>query len=175
MDRFSLKFCTAIEWPAPISMWPRCCSSAFIGTTKNPAQAPISTSSATASQWSLTKIISGTMQPIAMPSGITRTEPRSVTMRRGHDRRRRRCRRPPRPEVWMPCDRSQVPSARSAQSITMNCSVAPAPQKSVVTASEIWPSLSFHSSREAVAEIGKQVARVAACSGLRSVRRCPAP
>jgi hypothetical protein len=24
----------------------------------------------------------------------------------------------------------------------MNCSVAPAPQKSVVTASEIWPSLS---------------------------------
>ena len=38
---FSLKFCTAIEWPAPISTWPRCCSSAFIGTTKKPAQAPI--------------------------------------------------------------------------------------------------------------------------------------
>ena len=33
---FSLKFCTAIECPAPISTWPRCCSSAFIGTTKNP-------------------------------------------------------------------------------------------------------------------------------------------
>ena len=38
MPMFSLKFCTAIEWPAPISTWPRCCSSAFIGTTKNPAQ-----------------------------------------------------------------------------------------------------------------------------------------
>ena len=35
---FSLKFCTAIEWPAPIRTWPRCCSSAFIGTTKNPAR-----------------------------------------------------------------------------------------------------------------------------------------
>ncbi len=28
----------------------------------------------------------------------------------------------------------------------MNCSVAPAPQNSVVVASEIWPSLSRHSS-----------------------------
>ncbi len=43
MLRFSLKFCTAIECPAPISTWPRCCSSAFIGTTKKPASAPIST------------------------------------------------------------------------------------------------------------------------------------
>ena len=38
---FSLKFCTAIECPAPISTWPRCCSRAFIGTTKNPAKAPM--------------------------------------------------------------------------------------------------------------------------------------
>ncbi|MNT12241.1 hypothetical protein D3C72_1471620 [compost metagenome] len=33
-DTFSLKFCTAIEWPADSSTCPRCCSSAFIGTTK---------------------------------------------------------------------------------------------------------------------------------------------
>ena len=38
------------------------------------------------------------------------------------------------------------PSAFAAQSMTMNCSVAPAPQNSVVVASEIWPSRSFHSS-----------------------------
>ena len=30
--------------------------------------------------------------------------------------------------------------------MTMNCSVAPAPQNSVVVASEIWPSRSFQSS-----------------------------
>ncbi len=41
MPMFSLKFWTAIECPAPISTWPRCWSSAFIGTTKNPAQPPI--------------------------------------------------------------------------------------------------------------------------------------
>ena len=34
----------------------------------------------------------------------------------------------------------------AAHSITMNCSVAPAPQNSVVVASEIWPSRSRHSS-----------------------------
>ncbi|MCY1381279.1 hypothetical protein D9M69_691670 [compost metagenome] len=32
-------------------------------------------------------------------------------------------------------------------SMTISCSVAPAPQKRVVTASEIWPSLSFQSTR----------------------------
>ena len=57
IDRFSLKFCTAIEWPAPIRMWPRCWSSAFIGTTKNPASAPIATSSGIAIHRSRTKII----------------------------------------------------------------------------------------------------------------------
>jgi len=40
MLRFSLKFCTAIECPADSSTWPRCCNSAFIGTTKKPANAP---------------------------------------------------------------------------------------------------------------------------------------
>ena len=43
------------------------------------------------------------------------------------------------------CDRLS-PSAFAAQSIRMNCSVAPAPQNSVVVASDIWPSLSRHSS-----------------------------
>ena len=43
------------------------------------------------------------------------------------------------------CDRSK-PSAFAAQSIRMNCSVAPAPQNSVVVASEICPSLSRQSS-----------------------------
>jgi hypothetical protein len=43
------------------------------------------------------------------------------------------------------CD-IDMPSERSAHSMTMNCSVAPAPQNSVVVASEICPSLSRHSS-----------------------------
>ena len=38
-----------------------------------------------------------------------------------------------------------MPSDTSAHFSTMNCSVAPAPQNSVVTASEIWPSLSRQS------------------------------
>src|SRR5450830_471452 len=44
IDRFSLKFCTAMEWPALIRTWPRCCSRAFMGTTKKPDRAPISIS-----------------------------------------------------------------------------------------------------------------------------------
>ncbi len=40
MQACSLKFCTAIERPAPIRLWPRCCSSAFIGTTRKPPIAP---------------------------------------------------------------------------------------------------------------------------------------
>ncbi|MNT12240.1 hypothetical protein D3C72_1471610 [compost metagenome] len=43
-----------------------------------------------------------------------------------------------------PWDRFR-PSDFSAHFSTMNCSVAPTPQNSVVTASEIWPSLSRHS------------------------------
>jgi hypothetical protein len=45
MLTFSLKFCTAMEWPAESSTCPRCCSSAFIGTTKKPAIAPTTMSS----------------------------------------------------------------------------------------------------------------------------------
>ena len=44
----------------------------------------------------------------------------------------------------------------------MNCSVAPAPQNSVVVASEIWPSLSRHSSVDAVRELADEVERVLA-------------
>ncbi|CFN79207.1 Uncharacterised protein [Bordetella pertussis] len=40
----SLKFCTAIEWPADSSTWPRCCSRAFMGTTKKPARPPVTSS-----------------------------------------------------------------------------------------------------------------------------------
>jgi len=43
-----------------------------------------------------------------------------------------------------PCD-SVMPSTVSHHLRMMNCSVAPAPQNRVVTASEIWPSLSRHS------------------------------
>ncbi len=44
------------------------------------------------------------------------------------------------------------PSDASAHLSTMNCSVAPAPQNRVVTASEIWPSLSRHSVAEQLAK-----------------------
>jgi hypothetical protein len=47
-------------------------------------------------------------------------------------------------------------SERSAHFSTMNCRVAPAPQNRVVTASEIWPSLSFHSVAEQFGEVGDQ-------------------
>ena len=70
---FSLKFCTAIERPAPTRWWPRCCSSAFIGTTKKPARPPIRMMSGTASQTLRTMSMRITMRPMAMPSGITFT------------------------------------------------------------------------------------------------------
>src|SRR5256885_11740453 len=40
MQACSLKFCTAIERPAPMRLWPRCCSSAFMGTTRKPPRPP---------------------------------------------------------------------------------------------------------------------------------------
>ena len=75
---FSLKFCTAMEWPAPISTWPRCCSSAFMGTTKKPAQPPIRIISTMATASFVTKIIVITMRPMATPIGSTPTARRSV-------------------------------------------------------------------------------------------------
>ena len=52
------------------------------------------------------------------------------------------------PKATMPCRMaawlSGIPRLCSAHLSTMNCRVAPAPQKSVVTASEICPSLSRH-------------------------------
>ncbi len=48
MQACSLKFCTAIERPAPIRLWPRCCSSAFIGTIRKPQIAPITMRKGTA-------------------------------------------------------------------------------------------------------------------------------
>ncbi len=43
-------------------------------------------------------------------------------------------------------------SERSAHFSTISCKVAPAPQNRVVTASEIWPSLSFQSVAEQFAK-----------------------
>ena len=85
--------------------------------------------------------------------------------------RRWRCRPRRRPAGWTPatgCSRA----ALAAQSITMNCSVAPAPQNSVVVASEIWPSLSRHSSRT---QCAKSRIRNRGFVAWRAVvaRRCP--
>ena len=67
----SLKFCTAIDRPAPIRLWPRCCSSAFIGTTMKPAMAPSRIRNGAATQTLPMKFIRITSTPIRMPSGIT--------------------------------------------------------------------------------------------------------
>ena len=72
MLRFSLKFCTAIERPAVSSWWPRCCSSAFKGTTIAPPSAQTMSSSGNASGQSCTHTTSGTAMPMATPSGSTR-------------------------------------------------------------------------------------------------------
>src|SRR5882762_10579330 len=68
-----------MERPAPTRWWPRCCSRAFIGTTKNPAIAPINTMITIAAQIWCTKIIESTVRPMAIPSGITRIERSSAT------------------------------------------------------------------------------------------------
>ena len=131
-----------MERPAPTRWCPRCCSKAFIGTTKNPAIAPINTMITIAVQIWCVKIIAITAKPMAMPSGITWIERSSATQSEA------RTAPMAMPNAVTPCriaalDRSK-PSAARAHSMTMNCSVAPAPQKSVVVASEIWPSGSRH-------------------------------
>src|SRR4030095_77318 len=91
----------------------------------------------------VTKIIVITIKPIATPIGRTLTDLRSVmnlaaiTAPSAIPTATTPCR-------YDACDRSN-PSALAAQSSTMNCSVAPAPQNSVVVASEICPSLSHQS------------------------------
>ena len=107
----------------------------------------------------VTKIIAITMRPIATPIGSTLTDSRSVT----HPRRDHRADRDADGDDALQHRRlRQVEAERlAAQSITMNCSVAPAPQNSVVVASEIWPSLSRHSSADAVRELADQAQRVA--------------
>ena len=71
MQACSLKFCTAIERPAPIRLWPRCCSSAFIGTTMKPPIAPSSTRKGAAAQTLVMTFSPRISRPIRMPSGIT--------------------------------------------------------------------------------------------------------
>ena len=75
-----MKFCTAIERPAPIKLWPRCCSSAFMGTTIKPPKAPSRMRNGAATQTLSIKISAITAPPIAMPSGMTRG-PSSSRMR----------------------------------------------------------------------------------------------
>ena len=87
--------------------------------------------------------MTSTMMPIAMPR-MTRTDLRRVIILRRRRRRWRRRRRP-RPAASTISERSRCSEA-FAHLITMNCRVAPAPQNRVVTASEIWPSLSRQSS-----------------------------
>ncbi len=83
-----------------------------------------------------------TMRPIAMPSGITRTARSSATQIDATTAPRAM---PSAVTPWRiaALERSKLSVVR-AHSMTMNCSVAPAPQKRVVTASEIWPRRSFH-------------------------------
>ncbi len=71
MQACSLKFCTAIDRPAPMRLWPRCCSSAFIGTTMKPAIAPSRIRNGAATQTLPMKFIRITSTPMAMPSGMT--------------------------------------------------------------------------------------------------------
>jgi hypothetical protein len=53
--------------------------------------------------------------------------------------------------------------------MTMNCKVAPAPQNSVVTAREIWPSLSLHK------RFTQSAKSTRVCSGLAGSGRSRAP
>ncbi|MCY1557099.1 hypothetical protein D9M68_939150 [compost metagenome] len=72
MQACSLKFCTAMERPAPMRLWPRCCSRAFIGTTRKPPRPPSSTRNGAAIQTLSMKFMQITSTPMAMPRGITR-------------------------------------------------------------------------------------------------------
>jgi hypothetical protein len=56
-------------------------------------------------------------------------------------------------------------SETSAHFSTMNCSVAPAPQNSVVTASEIWPSLSRQSTMKQSAKSVSSLTGPRSCFG----------
>ena len=79
---------------------------------------------------------------MTMPSGITRTERWSATVTEASTAPTAM------PSAVTPCSMAALersnPSAARAHSMTTKCSVAPAPQKSVVTAREIWPRRSFH-------------------------------
>ena len=72
MQACSLKFCTAMERPAPIRLCPRCCSKAFIGTTKKPPKAPSKIRKGAATHTLLIKFSKITSKPIATPNGKTK-------------------------------------------------------------------------------------------------------
>jgi len=81
--------------------------------------------------------------PISTPAGRTRTAPRSDTQRAAAVTPAAI------PMITTPIMKSDrcigSPSTREPHSSTMNCSVAAAPQDSVVAARVIWPSRSRHS------------------------------
>ena len=143
---FSLKFCTAIEWPGAHQHVAAMLQQRVHRHDEEAGAARRSRSSGPSpAARSVTKIIAMTIeahrdadrQHLDRRRAARRSAPRSP--------RRPRCPTATTPCSIDACDRLK-PSAFAAQSITMNCSVAPAPQNSVVVASEIWPSLSRHSS-----------------------------
>ena len=87
--------------------------------------------------------MTSTMRPIAMPSGMTRTDLRRVMNLAAKTAPEAT---PTATTPWSMEDfeRSRW-SATSDHLMTMNCRVEAAPQNSVVTASEIWPRRSRQS------------------------------
>ena len=72
MLAFSLVFCTEIDRPALSSVTPRCCSKAFIGTTKKPPTTPSSAVSTTAACQLSMPTIKGISTPSKIPTAKTR-------------------------------------------------------------------------------------------------------
>ena len=86
MHACSLKFCTAIDRPAPIRLAPRCCRSAFIGTTRKPPIAPSRIRNGAASQTSVMTLRPTTRIPMTMPYGMTLRRLVEPHAQRGDDR-----------------------------------------------------------------------------------------
>ena len=175
MQACSLKFCTAIERPAPIRLWPRCCSSAFIGTTRIAADRAeqdqerrrdpdvrdeVHRDHQHAHRDAQRDHAGGLVEPHAH--------------RRDHraDRGADRDHAAPATRPASCCSPAR-PRPRPAR-----CSAGcrDTPQNSVVVASEIWPSLSLHSRALQLREVAHQAASALCaigCSGasVRGMRR----
>ena len=129
-----------------MSLWPRCCSNAFIGIKKLPAKLPISTNKNIATIQSVTIAIATTTNPIAIPKGNTLTACSKGTafaaitepMARPTATRAVNC---------VDCSRSSF-KAKAAQARIMNRRLVPAPQNKEVTARDTCPKGSLHSSKK---------------------------